>query len=196
MRSVLVLLCGVTLLAAAGCGVPGGVEVAGRASQVSPPPTTAPTPSGTPASADVIAILRADPQLNPKYKADLVPCDSGAYPVDDRYTDVTGDGVADLVVTLYACTNLEPRGIPAPGTDAKGGGGAGYAAFVYDLATEPPTRLAAFEDSSLELVPSRKDGRELILIRDRWAPRDDPCCPTDQTVSLYRWDGTKFIEVT
>ncbi len=184
MRRVVALLCGVTVLAAAGCGVPGGVEVAGRASQVSPPPTTSPEPSGTPASADAIAVLRADPQLSPKYKSVLVPCEGGAYPVDDRYVDLTGDGKAELVVTLYPCTGL-PRGVPAAESGVKPGS-AGFAGFVYNLATKPPTRLLAVEDTALELVPSLKNERDLILIRDRWAPRDDPCCPTEQTVVLYR----------
>lgn len=193
MRRVLTLLCGVTLLGAAACGVPGGVEVSGHASQVSPPPTTSPTPSGTPTSADAVAVLRADPQLDPRIKSALVPCAGGAYPIDDRYVDLTGDGVAELVVTVYPCVD-EPRGTSVPQSGAQADG-AGYAAFVYDLATRPPTRLLAVEDTSLELIPSKKGDHELVLIRDRWAPRDDPCCPTDQSVVLYQWDGTKFIEV-
>lgn len=192
MRRVLALLCGVTLLAAAGCGVPGGVEVEGRASQVTPPPSTTPLPSGTPASADVIGVLRADPGLNPKIKSMLVPCADGAYPVDDRYADLTGDGEAELMVNLYLCDDAVRAKILAEGRPYGIGVGIGYAAYVYDLATTPPTRLFSVEDSSVELAPSVKESGDLLVIRNRWGARDDPCCPTDQTVELYRWNGVQF----
>lgn len=194
MRRVLALLCGVTFLAVAGCGVPGGVEVEGRASQVTPPPSTPTLPSGTPASADVVAVLRADPQLSPKIKSMLVPCANGVYPVDDRYVDLTGDGKAELMVNLFLCQDergpkaardgLEPGLVP--------GFGGGYAGYVYDLATKPPTRLFAVEDSAVELTPSGKNSQEMLVIRNRWGPKDDPCCPTDQVVEIYRWAGAEF----
>jgi hypothetical protein len=185
---VLALLCGVTFLAVAGCGVPGGVEVEGRASQVTPPPPTPTLPSGTPVSTDVISVLRADPTLDTKIKSLLVPCADGSYPVDDRYVDFTGDGVGELLVTLYQCPDLVRSKPAAQGLPYDGG----YAGYIYDLATTPPARLFSVEDSAVELTPSRKDGQELLVIRNRWGPKDDPCCPTDQDVSLYRWDGAKF----
>ncbi|TDV53633.1 hypothetical protein [Actinophytocola oryzae] len=191
MRRVLVLLCGVMLFG--GCGVAGGVEVEGRASQVSPPPSTTTTPSGTPASADAVAVLRADETLDAKIKATLVPCPDGSYPIDDRYIDLTGDGVAELLVTLYPCTDTELKA-KAMATGVRQAT-SGYAAYVYDLATHPPSRLLEVEDASLDLVVSTKERPGLLVIHNRWATRDDPCCPTDQTVVLYRWDGTKFIEV-
>ena len=70
--------------------------------------------------------------------------------------------------------------------------GATDAAYVYDLATTPPTRLFSVEDSSVELAPSVKESGDLLVIRNRWGARDDPCCPTDQTVELYRWNGVQF----
>jgi hypothetical protein len=72
----------------------------------------------------------------------------------------------------------------------------GYAGFVYDLTTKPPTRLLTVEDVAVDFVVSQQDERGLIVIRSRWAPRDEPCCPTDQSVVVYRWDGTQFIEET
>jgi hypothetical protein len=195
MRKVLALLCGVMVLA--GCATQGGVEVEGRASQVSPPPSTPPLPSGTPASADPVAILRADPQVNDKIKAQLVPCVDGNYPVDDRYVDLTGDGKAELIVMLYNC-------VPGPGGAPLEDGRefkttvpvvyGGYAGFVYDLATEPPTRLLTVEDVAVDFVVSQKYEQRLMVIRSSWGPRDEPCCPTDQSIVEYRWDGTQFIE--
>jgi hypothetical protein len=189
---VAALLC--ALLCAAGCATQGGVEVAGRASQVSPPPSPPTLPSGTPASADPVAVLRADPMINPKIKANLVPCASGQYPTDDRYVDLTGDGKAELVVLLLDCRGdrfaktaapLESGVVPYPG----------YAAYVYDLATDPPTHLLGVEGQSLDLVPYTGKGNELVLIRSTWSAEDDPCCPFDQSVVLYRWNGTKLVEV-
>lgn len=198
MRTVLVaLLCGVTLLCATGCAIQGGVEVEGGASQVSPPPSPPTLPSGTPVSADPIAILRADPQVDPKIKASLVPCGDGSYPIDDRYADLTHDGKADLVLTLFQCAPVKAG---AEGAQAESGApskarGSGYAVFVYNLASEPPAQLFAVEDSGVQVVTFKGVTEDLILIRDRWAPRDDPCCPSDQDVASYQWDGTKFIEV-
>jgi len=191
MRRVILVLCCVTVFA--GCGVQGGVEVEGRASQVSPPPSTAPLPSGTPASADAIAVLRGDPQLDPRIKVELVPCADGYYPIDDRYLDVTGDGKAELVLTLFSCT---PR--PASGADQRkvlADGPGGWAAFVYNLATKPPTRLLGIQDADVTILADKDGTPGVYVIRTGWSPKDDPCCPTEQKFVQYVWDGTKFVEV-
>jgi hypothetical protein len=186
MRAV-ALLCGLALLTAA-CATQGGVEVAGRANQVTPPPSAPTRPSGTPASADPVAILRADPRIDAKTKASLVPCEDGHYPADDRYADLTGDGEAELVVVLLQCPAdqyAKQAAMPVAYP--------GYAAYVYDLATDPPTRLLGVEGSAIDLVPYT--GKGLVLIRGAWAVRDDPCCPSDQSVVLYRWNGARLVEV-
>lgn len=195
MRRPLALLCCLAVLCATGCATRGGVEVAGRASQVSPPPSAPTLPSGTPVSADPVAILRADPLLAPKIKSTLVPCEGGHYPTDDRYVDLTGDGEAELVVLLVSCPvggYGKQRGV----LETSVAGFSGYAAYVYDLATEPPTRLLGVEGAAIDLVPSYPGkGNELVLIRSSWSARDDPCCPSGQSVVLYRWNGTSLVEV-
>lgn len=191
MRRLLALLCGVTLLGVAGCAVPGGVHVEGKASQVSPPPSTSPLPVGTPLSADAVAILRADPEIDPKLKSALVPCDFGDYPIDDRYIDLTGDGVAELVVSLSDCRRtLGEDGVTNPPPVLR----FDYAGYVYDLTTKPPTRLFGVEDGGVEVAQAKDGGLGLLLVRSYWGPSDDPCCPTEYTAVLYRWDGTSFVE--
>jgi len=188
---VAALLCCLVLLVS-GCATQGGVEIAGRASQVSPPPSPPTLPSGTPASADSVAVLRADPKVNAKIKANLVPCESGQYPTDDRYVDLTGDGQAELVVLLLDCRDSQSAKAAADGLVIPY---PGYAAYVYNLATEPPTNLLGVEGQSLDLVPYTRKGNELVLIRTTWSADDDPCCPFDQSVVLYRWNGSKLVEV-
>jgi hypothetical protein len=200
MRGVPVLFCCVALLAAGGCATPAGVEVAGFASQVTPPPSTAPLPSGTPVSADPVAILREDPQVSDKVKTELVPCVSDQYPIDERFADITRDGTAELLVTVYGCPGEEPATYPGDvkaremyATDI--GFGPGYAAYVYNLATDPPTRLFGEENGAIDITPAPEENGELLVIRSSWAPRDDPCCPTDQSLTWYRWAGANFVEV-
>jgi hypothetical protein len=178
----------------AGCAAEAsGVQVEGRASQVSPPPSAPTLPRGTPESADGVAVLRADPTLNAKVKATLVPCEDGQYPVEERYADLTGDGRAELVLTVLSCPAKQIREKdPAPYLTAPAFGG--YAGYVYNLATNPPTRLLAVEESGLELVLNTGDGRDLTVVHSRYLPRDDPCCPTDQWLTLYRWNGAKLVE--
>ncbi|MFI7678076.1 hypothetical protein [Actinophytocola sp. NPDC049390] len=190
MRSA-VALCGLVLLLVAGCATQGGVEVAGRASQVSPPPSQPTLPSGTPASADPVAVLRADPQVTPKVKAGLVPCEGGQYPTDDRYVDLTGDGKGELVVLLFDCRSDRYAKAAAEGVGLVPY--PGYAAYVYNLVTEPPTRLLGVEGQSIDVLPGK--GKDLVLIRGTWSAEDDPCCPFEQTVVLYRWNGSRLVEV-
>lgn len=182
MSRLLAVLCCVALLGAAGCATTGGVEVVGRASQVEPPPPEPPLPSGTPKSADAVAVLRADQTVDKEVKAALVPCDDGGYPVDDRYTDLTRDGVAELVVTVYHCKVVKE--VAALGV------GIGVAGYVYNLAADPPTRLLAIEDGGVDLLV---DGRKLMAMSSGYRESDDPCCPTNQWFAFYVWNGTALV---
>jgi hypothetical protein len=169
---------------ATGCAAPDGVQVEGRARQVSPPPTAPSLPSSSPVSADAVAVLRADPHINTKVKATLAPCEGGQYPLDQRYTDLTGDGRAELVVTVLGC----PVKAMAPGPL-----GHAYAGYVYNLRTEPPTRLLGVEEAGVELLPNTGSGHDLAVLHSRYTDRDDPCCPTDQWITIYRWNGTALV---
>ncbi|MPZ86000.1 MAG: hypothetical protein GEV28_38765 [Actinophytocola sp.] len=195
MRRAVAALCGLVLLGVTGCATQGGVEVEGGASQVSPPPSAPTLPSGTPVSTDGVAVLRADPAMNAKVKSTLVPCAYGQYPVEERYADLTGDGRAELVITVLSCPAKEVRQKES-GAYLSSPAFGGYAGYVYNLATDPPTRLLGVEESGLELVLNTGDGRDLTVVHSRYLPRDDPCCPTDQRLTLYRWNGAALVETT
>lgn len=187
-RTAAVVSCCVLLaLTTGGCATTGGVQLAGPAAQVKPPPTSTPLPKGTPPSEDAVAVLRADSKLNAKIKSTLVPCDDGHYPIDARFTDVTGDGTADLIVTLVPCLlaskqtgAVAARSLP------------GYAAYIYNIKAHPAVRIFTAEDGAVELIPESE--RMVAVVHDRYLVSDDPCCPTDQTFQLYRWNGAKFVE--
>jgi hypothetical protein len=185
-RARLGVSCCLLLTLLSGCATTGGVQLAGPAAQVKPPPTSTPLPKGTPPSEDAVAVLRADPKLNSKIKSTLVPCEDGHYPVDDRYTDLTGDGVADLVVTLIPCLLLSKQSATA------GRSMPGYGAYVYNIKTHPAVRIFGTDEGGVELVP--ESDRMLAVVHNRYLVSDDPCCPTDQSFVLYRWNGSKFVE--
>jgi hypothetical protein len=192
MRKVLVLLCGLALLSAAGCATGGGVQIAGPASQVTPPPPPPTLPSGLPVSADPIAVMRADPEVNDKIKAQLMPCVMGSYPVDDQYADFTRDGKAELMVTVRSCPGPTKAGEPGALDSTYFGG---YAFYVYNLATEPPTRLFGVEDQPVDAAIPREVGGELLVLYSKWNVKDDPCCPSDSVAVVYQWNGFQFVEV-
>lgn len=185
MRRALVAACCLVLT---GCATRGGVEVEGRASQVEPPPSTQPLPSGTPKSADAVAVLRADPQLDEKTKAILAPCEYGQYPIEDRYADLTGDGEAELVVTVHGCPeHSRVAELPSPYSVQ-----AGYAGYVYDLSADPPTRLLGVQGDLMDLVTTGEPG-QLILTRIRFEGTDEKFATEQLTV--YKWDGSALVEV-
>jgi hypothetical protein len=181
MRRVVALGCGLVLLA--GCATRGVVQVEGAANQVKPPPTTTPLPRGTPKSVDPVAVLRGDPKVSAKIKSLLVPCD-GRYPVDAQYSDLTGDGVPDLVISVVQC----PVKASAPVVRT----GPGVAGYVYNIKSDPAVRLLGIEEAGVELVV--ETGYGLVVLHDTYQAGDDPCCPSDQQFSVYRWNGKKFVE--
>ena len=134
MRRVLAVLCGVTLLARPAARRRAACEVAGRASQVSPPPSDAAAAQRHPGLRRRGRGVACGPAGQPQDQGRLVPCEDGYYPVDDRYVDLTGDGKAELVVTLYRCDPGSPRrGVGGPPPRTASGSPA-------TCTTWPPTR--------------------------------------------------------
>jgi hypothetical protein len=189
-NAVSIALLGCLLLAS--CGTPGGVQVEGAAAQVTPPPSTPPPPSNVTPSYDAVTLLRTDPKVSDKIKSTLVPCPGGRYPVDARYVDVTNDGVLDLIAAVVPC-------------DMKATTPAAYqrgtlATYVYDLRTTPPVDVFSVEEPGVQLNDLQfdegvsKDGVSPGLLEIRYVYRtgDRSCCPSEQSYTYYRWNGTNF----
>lgn len=192
MRSVWVaVLCVITLSVSmlSACGpTTGGVQVEGQASQVTPPPSTPPPPTDVTPSFDPVALLRADPNVSDKIKSTLTPCVQGRYPVDARYSDVTNDGSADLLVTVVACdSKLIQDSAPA---GARSGGA--LANYIYDLKPKPPVDIFASEEPAQ--LFDQSEGL-IQLVQWEYRASDRSCCPSLQSSMLYKWSGTAFEQI-
>ncbi|TCO62413.1 LppP/LprE lipoprotein [Actinocrispum wychmicini] len=169
-------------LALSACATTGGVEIAGPAAQVTPPPSTQPPPSNVTPSVDPVAVLRTDPKVSDKIKTLLTPCVGDRYPVDARYADVTGDGSPELIATIASCdTKL-------PGSDYRDN----LAIYVYDLKPTPPAQLLAVEQPSADIYV---EDSALTVVYVRWQARDKSCCPSGVTTVPYRWTGAALEPV-
>jgi hypothetical protein len=45
------------------------------------------------------------------------------------------------------------------------------------------------------VIPYPDRGNVVVVFRSVWQPADDPCCPSDQTIQLFRWNGQRLVEV-
>jgi hypothetical protein len=190
MRSVwIAVLCVVALSVSvlSACGpTTGGVQVEGQASQVTPPPSTPPPPTDVTPSFDPVALLRADPKVSDKIKSTLTPCVQGRYPVDGRYADVTGDGTADLLVTVVSCDTKLIQDSAASQSPRSGGALANY---IYDLKPKPPVDVFASEEPAQ--LFDHDDGI-IEIVQWEYRASDRSCCPSLQSSAVYKWSGTAF----
>lgn len=188
MRRLALGLC--CLLALSGCATTGGVRVEGAASQVTPPPSSPPPPSGVTPSFDAVALLRVDPKVGDRVKNVLTPCLQNSFPVDTRYVDVTGDGVAELLVSVVSCDQKWESSPAVANPDYTRGDGV-IANYVYDVVAKPPVNLFALEEPA-RMIDLSKKGGGLQLVHWEYRSTDHSCCPSQQVSKIYRWTGGAF----
>lgn len=123
---------------------------------------------------DATWLLRRDPRVSARIKADLKPCAEGAYPVDTSYGTLTGGSAPDVVVNVMTCGDAV--GI---GTYVYRGKGPGYQNV---FAVEEPAVYATI------------DRGELVLTQQVYAKGDPVAYPSGEDVVTYAWSGTKFTE--
>ncbi|WP_442809604.1 hypothetical protein [Streptomyces sp. SR27] len=142
---------------------------------------TAPTPSvsasGGPQSAervDPIALLKADPKIGDRLKADLKPCVADAYPVDASYGSLTGAPAPDVVVNVMTC-----------------GDAVGIGTYVYRMQSDRYENVFMAEDAAVYATIDRGD---LVVTKQVYAKGDPVAYPSGEDVITYRWSGNKFTQ--
>ncbi|WP_320774467.1 hypothetical protein [Streptomyces sp. CRN 30] len=132
-------------------------------------------PSGSRRSvAEVIELIKADPQISKAVKRDLKPCVADEYPVDVSYGDLTGGPGNDILVNVMTC-----------------GDAVGMGAYVYRergggyrnvfRAEEPP-------------VYAEIDRGDLVVTQQLYEKGDPVSYPSSEEVISYRWTTDRFTE--
>ncbi|MFI0989234.1 hypothetical protein [Streptomyces exfoliatus] len=142
---------------------------------------SAPTPSGSadgePRAAervDPIALLKADPKIGSRLKADLKPCVADAYPVDASYGNLTDGPAPDVVVNVMTC-----------------GDAVGIGTYVYRKQSDRYENVFMAEDAA---VYATIDRGELIVTKQVYAKGDPVAYPSGEDVITYRWSGNRFTQ--
>lgn len=164
---------------AAGCATGGTGTRDEGAAVTSPVERAGPTPRAssvvTPShTVDSVALLKDDPKVSARIKADLKPCSEDAYPVDTSYGNVTGGSSPDVVINVMTC-----------------GDAVGIGTFVYRERNHAYENVFAAEEPA---VYSTIDRGELVVTQQVYAKGDPVTYPSGEDVVTYRWDNGKFTE--
>ncbi|MCP9957926.1 hypothetical protein LUX03_10660 [Streptomyces sudanensis] len=168
-------------LLAAGCSTGGtGLRDEGAAPGVQGVPSGRPAPAASASAAasspfrrvDAVALLKADPKVGEQVKRDLKPCGSAAYPVDTVYGDLTGTGVADVVVNVLTC-----------------GEAVGVGTYVYRMRDRRYENVFSLEEPA---VYSEIDRGDLVVTKQVYAEDDPIAYPSGEDVTTYRWSADRF----
>ncbi|MEU7297597.1 hypothetical protein AB0A76_31100 [Streptomyces exfoliatus] len=132
---------------------------------------------GEPRSAervDPIALLKADPKIGSRLKADLKPCVADAYPVDASYGNLTDGPAPDVVVNVMTC-----------------GDAVGIGTYVYRKQSDRYENVFMAEDAA---VYATIDRGELVVTKQVYAKGDPVAYPSGEDVITYRWSGNRFTQ--
>ncbi|MFE7572387.1 hypothetical protein ACFU76_36535 [Streptomyces sp. NPDC057539] len=175
--AVLSALAAVGLLMS-GCSTGGTGTRDEGAAVTSPVERGAPTPrvsAATPAkTVNAVALLRKDPVVSTRVKADLKPCGEDAYPVDTSYGNLTGGTAPDLVINVMTC-----------------GDSVGVGTYVYRERNEEYQNVFAAEEPA---VYATIDRGELVVTQQVYANGDPLSFPSGEDVVTYSWSDSKFSE--
>lgn len=148
-------------------------EVAAAAPTPAPSATTGPE-SESAARVDPIALLKDDPKIGKRLKADLKPCVADAYPVDASYGNLTNSTAPDVVVNVMTC-----------------GDAVGIGTYVYRKQSDRYENVFTAEDAA---VYGTIDRGELVVTKQVYAEGDPVAYPSGEDVITYRWAGTRFTQ--
>ncbi|QXE35357.1 hypothetical protein KQY30_14850 [Streptomyces sp. GMY02] len=139
-----------------------------------PAPQSA-SPEPSPArTVDAVALLRHDPKVSRRIKADLKPCAEDAYPVDTSYGNLTGGTAPDVVINVMTC-----------------GDAVGIGTYVYRSQNHRYVNVFANEQPA---VYSTIDRGALVVTQQVYAQGDPMSYPSGEDVVTYSWGNAKFSE--
>ncbi|MEU7031520.1 hypothetical protein ACF09L_32375 [Streptomyces sp. NPDC014779] len=172
-------------LLVAGCST-GGTgsrdEGAARSDEVASTAPATPKPSGSSSEeaarkakrVDPIALIKNDPKIGGRLKADLKPCTADAYPVDTSYGNLTNSSSPDVVVNVMTC-----------------GDAVGIGTYVYREENNAYRNVFMAEDAAVYGTIDRGD---LIVTKQVYAKGDPVAFPSGEDVITYRWAGSGFVQ--
>ncbi|WP_228447113.1 hypothetical protein [Streptomyces paludis] len=123
---------------------------------------------------DPVAVLRKDPTVSKRIKAELKPCSGAGYPVDTSYGNLTGGTVPDVVINVLTCADS-----------------VGVGTFVYREKNDAYEKVFEAEEPA---VYATIDRGELVVTQQIYARGDAATFPSGEDVVTYGWADTKFSE--
>ncbi|WP_282703576.1 hypothetical protein [Streptomyces sp. CC219B] len=129
---------------------------------------------GRPDQADVVRIIKQDPQVSEKVKLALKPCVADDYPIDVSYGDLTGGASSDVVVNVVTC-----------------GDQIGVGSYVYREANGSYENVFATEESP---VYAQIDRGDLLVSKQVYEKGDPVSRPSGENVITYRWTANRFTQ--
>jgi hypothetical protein len=163
-----------------GCSTGGsGVQDEGAAHADSAKATPSPVPPSSSLgqqveAVDAVALLKNDPKVSDRVKADLKPCGRDAYPVDTSYGNLTGSTSPDVVVNVLTC-----------------GDAVGMGTYVYRGSGKKYANVFAAEEPSVYGAIDRGD---LVVTKQVYAKGDPVNEPSGEEVTTYHWSAGKFTQ--
>ncbi|MEU3608771.1 hypothetical protein AB0E83_25490 [Streptomyces sp. NPDC035033] len=134
---------------------------------------------------DPVALLKSDPKIGARVKADLKPCAADAYPVDASYGNLTDGAAPDVVVNVMTCGDAVGIGTYVYRRQAGGSAAADTAAAAgYE-------NVFMSEDAAVYGTIDRGD---LIVTKQIYAEDDPVAYPSGEDVLTYRWSGNRFVQ--
>ncbi|MEU3372202.1 hypothetical protein ACFYM2_22795 [Streptomyces sp. NPDC006711] len=157
-----------------GCSTGGtGTRDEGEAAQ--PDKAAHATPSPTASSpapfnkVDPVRLLKADPKVSARVKAQLKPCTKDEYPIDVTYGHLTGPTGQDVIVNVMNCADA-----------------VGLGAYVYRASGAAYDNVFTAEETP---VYAEIDRGDLVVTRQMYAPGDKPAFASSEVVTTYHWSG-------
>ncbi|MFE3659474.1 hypothetical protein [Streptomyces sp. NPDC059165] len=140
----------------------------------SPATTTPSSSTSSVKKVDVVRLLKEDPKVSKRVKADLKPCVADAYPIDTSYGSLTDGPAPDVVVNVMTC-----------------GDAVGVATYVYRRDGDAYKNVFMQEEPA---VYSTIDRGDLVVTKQVYGNGDTVSYPSGEIVTTHRWAGSKFTE--